>query len=103
SPFTHINAGLRRSWGDARSIEWTNENLRVQGWLLYPENFDAKNTYPMIVQVHGGPASAATSRWPRDEAAMLTHHGYFVFLPNPRGSYGAGEAFVQANVKDFGY
>jgi dipeptidyl aminopeptidase/acylaminoacyl peptidase len=29
--------------------------------------------------------------------------GYFVFLPNPRGSYGQGERFTQANVKDFGY
>jgi len=27
----------------------------------------------------------------------------FVFKPNPRGSYGQGEAFTQANVKDFGY
>ena len=29
--------------------------------------------------------------------------GYFVFMPNPRGSYGQGEKFTQANVKDFGY
>ena len=26
-----------------------------------------------------------------------------MFKPNPRGSYGQGEAFTQANVKDFGY
>ena len=29
--------------------------------------------------------------------------GYFVFKPNPRGSFGQGEAFTRANVKDFGY
>jgi dipeptidyl aminopeptidase/acylaminoacyl peptidase len=29
--------------------------------------------------------------------------GYFVLMPNPRGSYGQGEAFTQANRKDFGY
>jgi dipeptidyl aminopeptidase/acylaminoacyl peptidase len=29
--------------------------------------------------------------------------GYFVFMPNPRGSFGQGEKFTQANVKDFGY
>ncbi len=28
---------------------------------------------------------------------------YFVLMPNPRGSYGEGEAFTQANRKDFGY
>jgi dipeptidyl aminopeptidase/acylaminoacyl peptidase len=29
--------------------------------------------------------------------------GYFVLYPNPRGSFGQGENFVRANVKDFGY
>src|SRR5262249_18478802 len=32
----------------------------------------------------------------------LPSQGYYVFLPNPRGSYGFGEAFTAANVKDFG-
>lgn len=35
--------------------------------------------------------------------AALAAEGYFVFFPNPRGSYGQGEAFTTANVKDFGY
>jgi dipeptidyl aminopeptidase/acylaminoacyl peptidase len=35
--------------------------------------------------------------------SMLAAGGYFVFLPNPRGSFGAGEAFAEANVRDFGY
>ena len=34
---------------------------------------------------------------------MLPASGYFVLLPNPRGSYGGGEAFTLANVNDFGY
>jgi len=29
-------------------------------------------------------------------------NGYFVFMPNPRGSYGQGEAFTRANIRDFG-
>jgi len=36
-------------------------------------------------------------------SVALSAAGYFVFMPNPRGSYGAGEAFTRANVKDFGY
>jgi dipeptidyl aminopeptidase/acylaminoacyl peptidase len=40
--------------------------------------------------------------WPDRWTATLPSQGYFVFLPNPRGSYGFGEAFVQGNVKDFG-
>jgi dipeptidyl aminopeptidase/acylaminoacyl peptidase len=34
---------------------------------------------------------------------VLSALGYFVFFPNPRGSYGQGEDFTRANVKDFGY
>ena len=41
-------------------------------------------------------------RWPDERAALLSKKGYFVFFPNFRGSYGQGEAFVRANVKDFG-
>jgi dipeptidyl aminopeptidase/acylaminoacyl peptidase len=33
----------------------------------------------------------------------LLQAGYALFLPNPRGSFGQGEAFTLANVKDFGY
>jgi dipeptidyl aminopeptidase/acylaminoacyl peptidase len=33
----------------------------------------------------------------------LPAQGYFLLLPNPRGSYGHGEKFTAANVKDFGY
>jgi len=74
----------------------------VQGWLLYPANYDPHKTYPMIVQVHGGPAWGVMSSWP-GMGAMYAASDYFQFMPNPRGSYGQGEAFVQANRKDFGY
>ena len=57
----------------------------------------------MIVSVHGGPSSAAAPRWPTRWTALLPTQGYYVFLPNPRGSYGQGAAFTQANIKDFGY
>jgi dipeptidyl aminopeptidase/acylaminoacyl peptidase len=59
----------------------------------------------MIVTVHGGPSSAVIPRWPGAGfgGAPLSALGYFVFMPNPRGSYGQGQAFTQANRKDFGY
>ena len=34
--------------------------------------------------------------------ADLARAGYYLFLPNPRGSYGQGEAFTRANMRDFG-
>jgi dipeptidyl aminopeptidase/acylaminoacyl peptidase len=55
----------------------------------------------MVVSVHGGPASAVTPGF--KESALFGREGYFVFLPNPRGSFGQGAAFTEANVKDFGH
>jgi dipeptidyl aminopeptidase/acylaminoacyl peptidase len=102
---THFNAALKPQWGKAESVEWDNEGRHVQGWLLYPANYDAKKSYPMIVTVHGGPSSAVIPRWPRMGFAgePFSALGYFVFMPNPRGSFGQGEAYVQANRKDFGH
>lgn len=102
---TAFNAALKPAWGKAESVEWNNEGFHVQGWLLYPANYDAKKRYPMIVVVHGGPSSAVIPRWPGVGygGAPLAALGYFVFMPNPRGSFGQGEKYVQANRRDFGY
>jgi dipeptidyl aminopeptidase/acylaminoacyl peptidase len=57
-----------------------------------------------VVSVHGGPASSVKPSWPAPgfNPLLLSQQGYFVLMPNPRGSYGQGEAFTLANVKDFG-
>jgi dipeptidyl aminopeptidase/acylaminoacyl peptidase len=116
---THRNAGLRPSWGEARSLHWPSDaspagpagsgTQTVQGWLLAPmaENCRRPATppsgrYPMVVLVHGGPAAAARPGWPW-VAGVLASQGFYVLLPNPRGSYGQGEEFTRGNVKDFGY
>ena len=102
---THVNRGARPRWGEARSLHWKSGPFTVQGWLLYPRDFDPKRHYPLIVSVHGGPASQVRPAWPGAgfSLAALASQGYFVFFPNPRGSYGQGEAFTRANVKDFGH
>jgi dipeptidyl aminopeptidase/acylaminoacyl peptidase len=102
---TSRNAALKPAWGEAKSIHWQNDGFNLQGWLLYPNHFDAAKKYPMVVLVHGGPSSMVRSSWPGSHSfgIALSGAGYFVFMPNPRGSYGQGEAFTRANVKDFGY
>jgi len=102
---THVNDHVKPFWGELRSIHWTSDQFQVQGWLLYPVNYDPKQRYPMVVSVHGGPAVGEVPYWPEPffNTALLSAEGYFVFYPNPRGSYGEGEAFTSANVKDFGY
>jgi dipeptidyl aminopeptidase/acylaminoacyl peptidase len=102
---THRNSAVKPAWGEARSIHWKNDGYDVQGWLIYPREFDAARKYPLVVDVHGGPGDAALSAWPdsSDFAIALAGAGYFVLQPNPRGSFGQGEAFTRANVRDFGY
>jgi dipeptidyl aminopeptidase/acylaminoacyl peptidase len=102
---THLNDGMKAEWGKTENIEWTNDGFKVQGWLLYPANYDPAKKYPLLVSVHGGPSSAVTPRWPGVGygGVPFSALGYFVFMPNPRGSYGQGEKFTQANIKDFGY
>ena len=108
---THANDGIQPVWGKAESLEWKNEGFDVQGWLLQPAGYDPakqdpSKKYPMVVLVHGGPAAAAQSGWGGRgslSATAFSALGYFVLEANPRGSYGQGEAFTQANRKDFGY
>lgn len=99
-----LNTAFKPAWGKAESVQWDHDGARVQGWLLYPTDYAPAKSYPMIVGVHGGPSSAVIPRWPGSGYGSVPFSalGYFVFLPNPRGSYGQGEAFVQANRKDFG-
>ena len=99
---THENDALVAQVS-ARSVHWKNEGLDVQGWLTGPAHLEPGRKYPMVVQVHGGPSSAVqpTYLW-KGTTNDLVQHGFFVFQPNPRGSFGQGEAFTRANVKDFG-
>jgi dipeptidyl aminopeptidase/acylaminoacyl peptidase len=102
---TRANQGIAPAWGKSQCLHCKSDSFRIQGWLLYPQEFDPKRGYPMVVQVHGGPAGAVTPRWQGEYSVSgaLSRRGYFVFFPNPRGSYGQGETFTRANVKDFGH
>ena len=102
---THYNDALKPTWGKSESIHWTSDTFPVQGWLLYPAHYNPARKYPLIVSVHGGPSSEVEPRWPDLGYNPIAFSAleYFVLMPNPRGSYGQGEAFTQANRKDFGY
>ena len=102
---THRNEKLESAWGSAESLNWTSDAYTIQGWLIYPDDYDSSKIYPLVVVPHGGPAAAVTPTWPgrTHYFSALPAAGYFVLEPNPRGSYGQGEPFTRANVKDFGY
>jgi dipeptidyl aminopeptidase/acylaminoacyl peptidase len=109
SPFvqlSHFNDGIAPAWGRSVSLTWKSDKFDVQGWLTLPKDYNPAKKYPLIVVVHGGPAAASVSRWGGGfghGVAAFSALGYFVLQPNPRGSFGQGEEFTQANRKDFGY
>jgi dipeptidyl aminopeptidase/acylaminoacyl peptidase len=96
---THLNDGAKPPTR-IESVNWKSDQFDVQGWLTYPKNYDPAKKYPLLVQVHGGPSATADARWGVNTWSEL---GYFVLEPNPRGSFGQGEKFTAANIKDFGY
>jgi dipeptidyl aminopeptidase/acylaminoacyl peptidase len=104
-PITRVNAALPLPKPRFDNVEWANDSLRLQGWLLYPAHYDSTRRYPLLVMVHGGPAWVATPTWsaPDFNATLYAQFGYFVFFPNVRGSHGQGQAFTRANRRDWGF
>lgn len=87
-------------WGAVKSLHATSDAYSIQSWLVAPADVQPGRKYPLITLVHGGPASA----WmpvPFDYGALAAA-GYFLLLPNPRGSFGFGAGFQHANAKDLG-
>ena len=102
---THVNSNVHATWGESRNVHWMNGDTRVQGWLMLPKDYDPAKKYPLVISVHGGPSWGCLSQWSAGKMGDMTAGsllGWFVLCPNPRGSYGQGEAFTQGNVKDFG-
>lgn len=89
---------------DVRSLTWKSDGRQVQGWLLLPKGAAPGAKLAMITSVHGGPAAANQPYFLGEGMTrQFLDHGYAVFAPNPRGSFGQGEAFTQANVRDLGH
>ena len=100
---TSVNDGITAP-ANARSLTWKSDGYDVQGWLLTPKGASSGPRRAMITNVHGGPSAASTPYFLTEQRELwLLNAGYDLFLPNPRGSFGQGEAFTRANIKDFGY
>lgn len=64
----------------------------LQGWIVYPPNYEKGKTYPLLVENHGGPILNYGDRFSA-EIQLYAAAGYVVFYPNPRGSTSYGEEF----------
>ncbi|PYR90492.1 MAG: S9 family peptidase [Acidobacteria bacterium] len=74
----------------------------IQYWLLKPPNFDPSRKYPAVFLIHGGPqgdwGDSWSSRW---NPALWAAQGWIVAAPNPRGSTGFGQRFVDEISQDW--
>ena len=88
----------------SESISYTGAlGKKVQAWITRPANFDPAKKYPLLVIVHGGPQSVFADSWSyRWNPQVFAGAGFVVFMPNPRGSTGFGQAFVDDVSKDWG-
>ena len=75
----------------------------VQYWLLKPPNFDATKKYPVVFMIHGGPQGAWQDAWSsRWNPELWAAQGWVIAAPNPRGSTGFGQKFVDDISQDWG-
>jgi len=77
------------------------ERMMIQVFLVKPHDFDPKKKYPLILNVHGGPQSPWRDRY-RGDWQVYPGKGYVVAFPNPTGSAGFGQEFVDAIGCDWG-
>ncbi|MEN6310281.1 MAG: S9 family peptidase [Acidobacteriota bacterium] len=113
---TDVNPQLKElALGRQEIVRWKSfDGLEIEGLVLLPVGHVEGKPAPMLTYVHGGPSGrfirsfspqigspspVQADSYPLQVMAGL---GYAVFMPNPRGSYGYGEKFRMANIKDWG-
>ena len=104
---TELNSGwlANKQLSFPQKYTFVNEKgLEVEYWVMKPINFEAGKKYPLLLEMHGGPASM----WGPGDESMWHEFQYFcakgiaVVYGNPRGSNGYGEAFLRGNLNDWG-
>ncbi|WP_051239657.1 S9 family peptidase [Pontibacillus halophilus] len=90
------------SLGNVEQFHYESEDdWEVEGWLMTPPDFEPSNTYPLVLEVHGGPHMMYGYSF-FFEFQLLAAKGYVVLYTNPRGSEGYGQEFVDACRGDYG-
>lgn len=101
---TKLNQSLftNKKLGKVESIWYSSsvDGRKLQGWIVYPPNYDASKTYPFMVENHGGPILNYGDRF-SIEMQLYAAAGYIVFYPNPRGSTSYGEAFANLLLNNY--
>jgi dipeptidyl aminopeptidase/acylaminoacyl peptidase len=105
---SRANTGLPKApIGETKAIRWkAKDGLDIEGLLTYPAGYREGRKYPLILNIHGGPANYFSETFLGKAGvyplAAFAERGYAILRPNPRGSGGYGKRFRFANVNDWG-
>jgi dipeptidyl aminopeptidase/acylaminoacyl peptidase len=81
----------------------SQDGKKVESFIVKPPGFDPSRMYPVLFLIHGGPQGAWGESWSyRWNPQVFAAAGYVVVMPNPHGSNGYGQAFVDAVNWDWG-
>ena len=94
---TKLNDDLFRykSLGKVEEVWYSSsyDGKKIQGWLVYPPDFDPNKKYPLILEIHGGPFTNYGFRFSA-EVQLFASAGNLVLYTNPRGSTSYGKDFA---------
>jgi dipeptidyl aminopeptidase/acylaminoacyl peptidase len=107
---TDVHAHVPRpTMGRTELLSWKSQDgeYTIEGLLTYPVDYQPGRRYPLVLNVHGGPAGVFiqlfTGRPNRYMIQQFAQEGVAILRPNPRGSTGYGKEFRYANFRDWGY
>lgn len=105
-----MHAGVPRpAMGRTELLTWRSADGRfeIDGLLTYPVDYEPGRRYPLVLNVHGGPAGVFSQGFTGGpdiyKTQVFAQQGYAMLRPNPRGSTGYGKDFRYANIKDWGF
>jgi dipeptidyl aminopeptidase/acylaminoacyl peptidase len=103
---TQLNPQVKQlELGKYETVRWkSTDGVMVEGILVKPVGYKEGQRYPLIVQLHGGPASAYVNSFSGNYNTyvhVFAGNGYAVFQPNYRGSSNYGEKFRMQIAGDY--
>ena len=93
--------------GRTELLSWTSDDgTPIEGFLTYPIGYEEGRSYPIILNVHGGPSGVFVDGFTGAPAIYqiqyFAENGFAVLRPNPRGSTGYGYEFREATATNWG-
>ena len=95
-----LHGAVRFTATQEHSVKSSFDEREIQYWVMLPPDFDAAKSYPMMLQIHGGPWAAYGPQFAANNQ-LYTAAGYVVVYGNPRGSTGYGAEFAHTIDHNF--